>query len=211
MAIVSKKFWLEFAGNHITNSIESRDKAAAKLDDFLKWLWGIYTSVFALASIFDYISNNIYQIILVVQPVLIIIIARFFCTIVSIPGSIKADPNKADKIQEAHKEIIKRKIRRLQNAIIATIFSIISLSVALVGYNRLDPNRELKSEIKKLKLNKERAEQIQNPLYQRVDSLKKVNEYYEFQLKSLLNKQKLECLQEKNKKCLDSLNAIKIQ
>lgn len=194
MAANNSDFWLDYVEKSITESRESRDKAAERLDTFLKWVWGIYTSVFALASIFDYLSNSIIQLILVVQPIIIIIIARFYCTLVSMPGSASADPAVVEEIKKAHKQIVQRKIRKLNHALIAAIISIVSLCVALIGYNISDPSRDIKAEIQQLELEKERMENYQDPLQSTIDSLEQMKLYYELQLQIIQNKEKYDSI-----------------
>lgn len=73
------------------------------------------------------------------------------------PGSSAADPNAVEEIIKAHVEITSKKMRRLKVAIIATVISILSICVALVGYNLMDPDLSLKREINTMKIQKEKA------------------------------------------------------
>ncbi len=190
MPAVDDDFWLTFAQNGIKNSIENRDKAALRLDTFLNWLWSIYTSIFVLASIFNFLSDNIWQLILVSQPIVIIILARFLCTIVSIPSKVEANPNEVKVIIEGYEKIVGKRSRRLKIALIAAMISMVSLGTAIIGYHLTDPNQEIKSEIRDLKLKKEQ---------------------YELQMQTILDSEKLECLEQNDLVRLDSLSKIKIQ
>ena len=133
MAGIDRDYWLDFAKDGVSKSIESREKAADRLDTFLTWIWGIYTSVFALASLFNFVSSNIWQLIWIGQPILIIMLSRYFCTLVSMPSSnddsqMGADPNDVASIIDSFKLIVADKKRKLEIAKWATLISIIMSS-----------------------------------------------------------------------------------
>lgn len=216
MAGIDRDYWLEFAKNGVSQSIGNREKAAEKLDTFLTWIWGIYTSVFALASLFNFVSSNVWQLIWVAQPILIIMLARYFCTIVSMPSSndddkISADPNDVASIIDSFILIVKDKKKKLQVAKLFTLISIISITTALVGYNYCDPDKLIKQKIQTLKLEKDlnsqkiikvKSQQILN------DSLKSVNDFYDFKMQNILKKRKLECIKKNDIKCLNNIKLL---
>jgi hypothetical protein len=216
MAGIDRDYWLDFAKDGVSKSIESREKAADKLDTFLTWIWGIYTSVFALASLFNYVSSDIWQLIWVAQPVLIIMLSRYYCAIVSMPSSnnddkIRADPNEVASIIDSFKLIVEDKKRKLQVAKILTLVSILSITVALVGYNFCDPNKELKQDIQKMKLKKDLNSQEIIPIKVQQslnDSIKSLNDYYDYQIQNLIKKRKLKCVENNDSQCLDSLKLL---
>ena len=213
MAAIDRDYWLDYAKDGISKSIESRDKAAEKLDTFLTWVWGIYTSVFALASLFNYVSTNICQLIFVAQPILIIMLSRFFCTMVTMPytnndDNMLADPNDVASIIDSFKLIVKHKKNKLRTAIIFTFISIISISLALVGYNFFDSDKQLKREIQTAKLNKDLRDQLIVPIKVQQslnDSIKTINDFYDLQMQNEIKKQKLNCMQNNNQKCSDTI------
>ncbi len=213
MAGIDRDYWLDFAKDGVTKSIESREKAADKLDTFLTWVWGIYTTVFALASLLNYVSTNICQLIFVAQPILIIMLSRYFCTMVSMPSTNNddeslADPNDVASIIDGFKIIVDNKKKKLGVAKIFTLISIISLSVALVGYNFYDPDKQLKREIQLTKLQKDLNNQKIIPLklqQSENDSIKIDNEFYDLQLQNLLKKKKINCFRNNDLKYYDTL------
>jgi hypothetical protein len=155
MAGIDRDFWLDYAKNEVTKSIESREAAAEKLDTFLAWIWTIYTSIFALASLFNYMSSNVWQLLVVSQPILIIMVARFFCKWVEMPTmkkDEKADPNVVPEIIDSFKATVEDKKRKLSIALVFTVISMISICVALIGYSALDPDKEIKKENSRIKL-----------------------------------------------------------
>ena len=213
MAGIDRDYWLEFAKDGISKSIENREKSADKLDTFLTWIWGIYTSVFALASLFNFVSSDIWQLIWVGQPILIIMLARYFCTIVSMPSSnndanISADPNDVASIIDSFKLIVEDKRKKLDIAKLFTLVSILSITTALIGYNYFDPNKELKIELQLLKLKKEidGQELSKVKLQQYInDSMKSSNDFYDYQIQNVVKTKKLNYIKTNNFKGLDTL------
>ena len=213
MAAIDRDYWLEFAKDGVSKSIINREQAAEKLDNFLSWIWGIYTSIFALASLFNFLSSDLLQLIFVVQPILIIMLARFFCTLVAMPSTNDdknklADPNDVASIIDSFIVIVEHKKKKLRLAIIFTFISITSISLALIGYNVFNPDKQLKQEIQTMKFKKDLHDQLIVPeKYQQSlnDSIQSINEYYSLQLQNLIKKKKLDYIENINAKCLDSL------
>jgi len=212
MAGIDRDYWLEFAKDGVSKSIESREKAADKLDTFLVWIWGIYTSVFALASLFNFLSGNICQLILVAQPILIVMLSRFFCAMVSMPStnndSNRADANDVASIIDSFQIIVNDKRKKLRRAIFFTVISIISISAALVSYNFFDPNKQLKDEIQTAKLKKDLHDQFIVPPKPQIlvnDSIKSINDNLELQSQNIIQATKLKCIKNNDPKCLKTI------
>ncbi len=216
MAGIDRDYWLDFAKDGVSNSIQNREKAAEKLDTFLTWIWGIYTSVFALASLFNFVSSNVWQLIWVAQPILIIMLARYFCTIVSMPSAnndekISADPNDVASIIDSFKLIVQDKKKKLKVAKFFTLISILSLTASLIGYNYCDPNKSIKQELQAQRLKKEISTQevVKIKPQQSVnDSIQSINLYYDYKIQNLIKKKKLKCVENGDGKCLDSLKLL---
>jgi hypothetical protein len=210
MAGIDSDFWLDFAKESVTHSIESLENDAAKLDTFLVWTWSIYTSVFVLASVFDFLSSNLWQVIFVAQPILIIMLSRYLCTVVSLPlektKNIIADPNDVASIIKSYNSVVEDKRKKLELAKIFTLCSIISITVALVCYNCLDPNKDIKQEIRIMKLKKDNGYQEVPKAQQNInDSIKSLNEYDSLQIQNILLEKKLKCIENNDTTCLKFL------
>ncbi|HVZ96608.1 MAG TPA: hypothetical protein VG847_07020 [Chitinophagaceae bacterium] len=214
MAGIDRDYWLDFAKDSVSKSIQARDDAAKSIDTFLSWLWTIYTSVFVLASLLDYLSGDLAQVTIVAQPILIIMISRYFCLLVVMPVSreeAKADPNVVPEIIDSFQIIVDEKKKRLQTAKAATLISIISLCIALVGYNALDPNKNLKAAIQKAKLEKtlnDNATKQPAATQAFVDSMKIQNDSLDMLYQHTLKKKIIECLTTNNAACIDSLKKL---
>jgi len=216
MAGIDRDYWLDFAKDGVSKSIESREKAADKLDTFLGWTWLVYTSIFALGSLLNFVSSNIWQLIWIAQPILIIMLSRYFCAVVSMPSTnnddnIRADPNDVASIIDSFRVIVEDKKRKLSVAKIFTFISIFSITAALVGYNYCDPDKILKQQIQTAKLQKDLSNQdVAKPKKQQsiTDSIKLVNDFYDSKIQNELKQRKLDCVTKGDSKCLDSLKLL---
>ncbi len=216
MGQINNDFWLEFAKERASQSIKSRENAADKLDTFLQWIWGIYIGIFALASFFDAISSNIWLMICVVQPILVLMIARYFCHRVSMPNIVKEGKftTPVDDVQniiDTFKLIVEDKKKKMIVARFLTLISILSLMISLVGYNYCNPEKTLKQQIKIAALEKELyLNRSALPKKQSVinDSINLVNLYLDAQIQHIIKQKMLECIQNGNKKCIDSITKL---
>jgi hypothetical protein len=216
MAGIDRDYWLDFAKDGVSKSIESREKAADKLDTFLGWTWLVYTSIFALGSLLNFVSSNIWQLVWLAQPILIIMLSRYFCAVVSMPSTndddkVSADPNDVASIIDSFKLIVEDKKKKLQVAKIFTFISIFSITAALVGYNYCDPDKVLKQQIQTLKLKKDLSNQeVIKPKQQITtnDSIKAVNDFYDYQIQNIIKTRKLDCIKKGDVKCLDTLKLL---
>lgn len=182
MPVIDNDSWLEFAKQKVLNAIETHEKAADKLDTFLQWTWLIYTSIFTLGSLLSFIAlDNIYQQIFLVLPIVVIMISRYYCTDVSMPGSEVVDLHDVQDIMAKFIDIVNIKKKKLKKARIATLISIFTIILALFGYNNSVSNKDIKVNSQNLKLKNE--------------LLKEENNNYEYQFNSLLNQKKLQCIQ----------------
>lgn len=210
---IDDEFWLKMAADRISNSITSRETAADKLDTFLEWIWGIYTSIFALASFFDAISSNIWQLIWVAQPILILMVARYCCHSVSLPsmdkkGEFNVVPDNVPAIMDTFKLIVQNKKSKLRVARFFTLVSIFSLMASLIGYNYCNPEKDLKQQIKIAILEKDlytNKPAVANKQSTVNDSIKLINAYLDAQIQNITKEKKLKCIRQDNGKCADSI------
>jgi hypothetical protein len=205
-------FWLNFAKGRVSQNIENIEKDADKLDTFLIWTWGIYTTIFALASIFDFLSSNIWQLLFMALPILIIMLSRYLCTMVSLPSpetdKISANPNDVPSIVDSYNFIITDKKKKLKVAQIFTLISIFSIMIALVSYSYLDPNKDIKQEIKVMKLKKNLSEQeiVEVKAQKQInDSINSLNEYYGYRIQNILLQRKLKCIENDDTSCFKAI------
>lgn len=138
--MIKDDFWLDFAENSIAKSIESREKAAEKLDTYVTFLWTLYTGIFTTAVITDLLDASTVQLIWAALPIPVLLISKFLCTLVPMPSTLHnsklyADPNNVSSIIDAFKNIVKIKRNKLLRAQISTFVGIMCIPGALIGYN----------------------------------------------------------------------------
>ncbi len=212
MAGIDRDFWLEYAKNGVLGNITSTEAAAKNLDTFLMVLWTIFTTAFAVASFLDALSGTWWQIVLVGLPILVIMVARYYCTLVSLPSfkdGVEADPNIVEEIIDSYIIISHDKKNRLKIANQLTLVAILSVFIALVGYNQLDPNRAIKDKIKLNKLLKDEKDTYKltdtSALLRSNLHTKDINDNLDKQSDSIIKSKKLEFLKGSDKKYFDSL------
>lgn len=155
---IDDEFWLKYSKDGITKSLASKEKAAARLDTILVSVWAVYTGIFATASLFKLVNSNLCQLIWVSQPIFVIILAKFICTLVLIPSCDDKDIaylNDVASIIESYKKMISNAKKELRVATYATFISIFSIIFAIIGYNQCDPNKKINEELQTLEKEKE--------------------------------------------------------
>jgi hypothetical protein len=145
---VNDNDWFDYARKTIFNSNENLEKAAGKLDTFLAVLWSVYTAMFALGTLFNFLNSSGWQLILLALPVLSMMIARYFCVEVSMPslfykskgktsgnGNDEFKPDDAKSIISSYKQVDARKRKNLKWANNFTLVSILFITAGLLLYN----------------------------------------------------------------------------
>jgi len=141
--IVNDAFWLQYAADHVTNAVKSRDDAAAKVDTYLAAIWTIYTGVLTAAVVFHQVSDNLCTLVLLALPVLILPIARYLCLQVAIPPQVVFYETSPASIRSTlYDGILKTKIRRLQWAKIGALVSAVSIAVSLFAFKLNDEGKK---------------------------------------------------------------------
>jgi len=154
---IDDEFWLKYQKDGITKSLASKEKAAARLDTILVSIWAIYTGIFATANLLNLVGSNFCQLIWVSQPILIIMLAKLLCNLVLTPSCDDKDIayiNDVASIIESYKKMISNAKKDLKVAIGSTLISILSIILAIVGYNQCDPNKKINEELKTLNIEK---------------------------------------------------------
>lgn len=141
--IVNDAFWLQYAADHVTNAVKSRDDAAAKVDTYLAAIWTIYTGVLTAAVVFHQVSDDLFTLILLALPVLILPIARYLCLQVAIPPQVEFYETSPESIRSTlYDKVLEEKIKRLQWAKIGAAVSAVSIAVSLFAFKLNDEGRK---------------------------------------------------------------------
>lgn len=129
---INDQYWFDYSENLITNGLENRNKAAASIQSFVLWLWGIYT---VFASIGFGLSGKALASwdTLVIALASASLIAVYGGTVwVQIPVSVAFDPRSPNEIEKVYLINIKHKNRRLQLTLGLLIIAAIMVSISLI-------------------------------------------------------------------------------
>ena len=130
--MVDDAFWLKYAKDHTEKATDLVNSGADKLDSFLTWAWGIYTTVFTAAIILNQVSDSASSRIIMALPVIIIPIAKFLCIRVQLPVFAKYFPDIPDSIvQDLYSAVINKKHKLFNWAIGIAILGILNIALSL--------------------------------------------------------------------------------
>lgn len=138
---IDDQYWFNYSENLINNALENRNKAAATIQSFVLWLWGIYT---ASASIGFALSGKELASwdTLVIALASVSLIAVYGCTVwVQLPVSVGFDPRSPDEIEDVYLTNIKHKNKRLQFTLALSIVAAIMVSIALIVASIAKPSK----------------------------------------------------------------------
>jgi hypothetical protein len=131
--MIDGPFWLKFAREHVLRAISERDEAAGKLDTLLTWVWGAYTTFFSAAVFVRRLTDDLRVSLFIALPMLVIPVAKFFCTEVQLPISTSFYPNIPQSIQtDLYVKVIERKTRLLRGAKIWAGISVFLIGASLI-------------------------------------------------------------------------------
>jgi hypothetical protein len=138
--MIDDAYWLKFAKDHITSAIDQRDAAAKKIQDYLYIIWGLYTTVFALATAFTVLPVSHTSKIIMALPVMVIPIANWCCVMAQLPPSVAFYPNiPTDIEQNCYAAIVKYKTKWLFWSKLVSLLSAILIGLSIYLY-KLQPD-----------------------------------------------------------------------
>jgi hypothetical protein len=130
--VVDDQFWFNLSGKMVTESYENINTFAGKLQTFMLWLWGAFTTYSTLYLGLKDIEYPIYIILLTVLASCSIIIVYFLTVYVQIPKVDTFDPKIPTQIQNVYKTKLTVKISLLNKTLVATIISLVLVTCALL-------------------------------------------------------------------------------
>jgi hypothetical protein len=140
---VNDQYWLDYADTIIKSGLEKRDKAAATIQAFAIWLWGIYTATAAVGFVLA--GKD-----LALGPTIVIalgsvsLIAVYCGTIwVQMPVPVPFDPRSPDDIERVYATNVARKDTRLHVTLLLSIVAAFMISAALVAASIARPYKSV--------------------------------------------------------------------
>ena len=147
MEIVNDLYWLEYAKTSISNSLSSRNTAAAKLEKMTLWFWGIYTASFTIGVTINLIDAPLYVLFLLGSPIATLIITYWFCVEAQMPIQVKFDSRIPYEIKKAYNLGVEIKRKKFQIAKSLSFVSAILLAAALSVLSYTDKKEEANMDV----------------------------------------------------------------
>ena len=129
--LIDDQFWFELSKEVIKSNTSRTNEAAAKLQQMIVWLWGIYTASAAVGIALSKTSYTLLVIILIASPSSILIFAYWFALWVQMPTKYQFDTQIPAEIKDAHQKGVKTRRRKLICAIVLSLFAAVLVSLAL--------------------------------------------------------------------------------
>ncbi len=130
--LVDDKYWFDYSEKHVSTAVERRDKAAAKLQNLVLWLWGIYTTYAAVGFVLSKKPIGLLSTILIAAASAFLIAVYWGTVWVQMPPLVHFDRKSASQIREKHGLIVKTKDIRLKVTLLLSIIAAIMVTVALI-------------------------------------------------------------------------------
>lgn len=130
---VDDQFWFDFSKEMVESASTTRNKAAAKLQQLIAWLWGVYTASAAVGIALSKTSYPLLVVVLIASPSAILIFAYWFTVWVQMPVKVRFDPRIPDDIKDAYMRGVKMKGRKLICAIGLSLAAALLVSIALIA------------------------------------------------------------------------------
>lgn len=130
---VDDQFWFDKSADMVDSAVSKRNEAAAKLQKFLVWLWGIYTASASVGIALSKTSYSLPVIILIASPSAILIIAYWLTVWVQMPLGAGFDARIPGDIKANYFRWVSIKSNKLRLALALSLFAAVLVSLALIA------------------------------------------------------------------------------
>lgn len=116
--LVHEGYWFEKGKQYIDDSFKNITTTSEKLEKFILWLWGIYTSIIGLGAggltAFAKVDIHWMGILAFLTPSILLLFAYWKATVSTSIVPEKFDPRSADEIKQAYKNTIQTKTNHIK-------------------------------------------------------------------------------------------------
>ncbi len=132
--LVDDKYWFDYSEKHVSTAVERRDKAAAKLQNLVLWLWGIYTTYAAVGFVLSKKPIGLLSTILIAAASAFLIAVYVGTVWIQMPVVKNSgfDPRSPTDIRMLYYNIVSVKEFRLRVTLVLSIIAAIMVTVALI-------------------------------------------------------------------------------
>jgi len=135
---IDDQYWFELSDQLVRNTQQGPAEAADKLQNFVQWLWGIYTGGAVIGLTLSPQSFSRVQLAFIALGSLALVVVYWFAVYVQLPVAVEFDPRSPTEIREAYKFGVSVKNRRLKWTIIASALAAVLMTLGLV-WDKLAP------------------------------------------------------------------------
>jgi hypothetical protein len=130
---VNDQFWFDISKSMVEDASSSQNEAAAKLQQLIVWLWGIYTASATVGIALSKTSYPLKVIILIASPSAVLIFAYWFAVWVQMPVKVRFDSRIPADIKEAYNKGVRTKGWKLICAVVLSLAAAVLVALALIG------------------------------------------------------------------------------
>jgi len=129
---ISDQYWFDYSKSLLDGAEARRDQAAAKLQNLVLWLWGIYTSVTSIGFALSDKSLEIGPTLLIASGSAALVAVYWATVWVQMPVTIAFDPRSPTSIRRAHGDSMRRKKARLNVTLFLSLVAAFWVSGAMI-------------------------------------------------------------------------------
>jgi hypothetical protein len=143
-------YWFAYSKELVDKAITSRNEQAARLQNLVVWLWGIYTASAAVGLTLGKAHFGPLTTAFIALPSLLLIVAYVFAVGAQTPIDVEFDVQSATKIKNAYTESVNRKKKFLGRAHLLSFVAGIFVGIALIvaSFAKQAPSPEFAAQTK---------------------------------------------------------------
>jgi hypothetical protein len=147
---IDDAYWFAYSRELVAKAITSRNEQAARLQNMVVWLWGIYTASAAVGLTLGKANFGLIKTVVIALPSLLLIVAYGFAVRAQTPIDVQFESQSATKIIDAYRESVNRKKALLGMAhllsFIAGIF--VGITLLVTSLTKQAPSPEFAAQTK---------------------------------------------------------------
>lgn len=141
MPKINDQYWFNYSESLVTNGLENRNKAASTIQNFIVWLWAIYTGFASVGFALSGKELVSWQAAFIALASVSIIAVYAGTVWVQIPVTVPFDPRSPDDIEGVYLTNMRSKTRRLRVTLGLSILAAIMVSMSLIVASVAKPQK----------------------------------------------------------------------
>lgn len=139
---INDQYWFEFSEKLITTTHETFEQIAAKIQNLVIWLWGIYTTATAVGFTLSEKQLSFWTVFPIATTSALLILLYWATVWVQFPIHVEFDPRSPTEIKDAYENSVREKNKRLRVTLVLSILAAAMVSTSLIAasFNKEKPN-----------------------------------------------------------------------